>query len=251
VARRAWVQAGVDWKDFGDRTFATSYEVPIRLNDEESCDEAVRRAAAGIDRIEPGLREKIAKEKLKRLTAEERKALDLPAEKRSNAQNQLAMEAQLRLIVTHDEVARRVQGAAPRREALKLADEARQQQEMADIIRRERSKVNFNYWRTRAAMEQTPEALATRVTVYKAGQAFAAGDISTAKSLYEEGIKGWRLLLDRFPDLKEDVTMGENVVETIRRYEKCLKQLDEKLPKPFLLQDMLDKYQSRFGAPEK
>jgi hypothetical protein len=245
VARRAWIQAGADWKEYGDRTFPTSYEMPIRLNDQEACDAIVRRDAAAIDKIEPGLREKIAQEKRKRLTAEEHKALDTPPEKRSKTQLRLAEEAEQRLVVTHEEVARRVQGIEPRRKALKLAEEAKYQQEMANVIRRERSKVNFNYWRTRAEMEQTNEALATRVTCWKADQADATGDVNSAKALYEECFKGWRILLDRYPDLKEDVTTGEEIADMVKRYQKVLKQLDLKFPDHFDLQDIFDKYKNR------
>jgi hypothetical protein len=51
-------------------------------------------------------------------------------------------------------------------------------------------------------------------------------------------------VLDQSPVLREDRLMGEEVVDLIDRYRKVLDQLDEKFPKPFVLQDVLDRVSS-------
>ena len=40
----------------------------------------------------------------------------------------------------------------------------------------------------------------------------------------------------------EDQTTGEDLIEVIDRYKALLGRLDEKLPEPFVLQDVLDKH---------
>jgi hypothetical protein len=128
---------------------------------------------------------------------------------------------------------------------MKLAHEAEEQDQMATYVRRERSKVNFDYWRLRAKMEQTPDALAARSAVYSADQAYAKGDIPAALEAYERGLKGWRAIMDRFPTLKEDVSTGGDLVDVINRYRKCLRQDDRPMPKPFILQDILDRHEKK------
>ena len=130
-----------------------------RLNDQEKLEEAARRAGESLDKLAPGLREKIHGEKFTKLPADQRRAWEKPKDKRSDAETALAAEADGQLFVGNDEVARRVTGAN-RREALRLAEQANHDTELANIIRRDRSHVNFVFWRTRAEMEQTPDALA-------------------------------------------------------------------------------------------
>ncbi|MGD0898651.1 MAG: hypothetical protein ABR915_12500 [Thermoguttaceae bacterium] len=244
VAARAWKQAADDWYDYGRREIPTSWDVNIRLNDQEMHEQAARRAAAELDKLAPGVRDKLAAEKRAKLTDAEKAACDAPPEKRTPEQARLAADAGPRLAVSNEEIARRVTGPA-RREALKLADEASHATEMADYVRRERSKVNFDYWRLRAEVEQDPETIAARKAIYEADQAFHRADLLTARAAYERGFKTWRTVLDRYPTFKEDSNTGYDLMQSIRDYRKLLKQLDETFPKPFILQDIIDKNDRR------
>ena len=82
-------------------------------------------------------------------------------------------------------------------------------------------------------------------------QAFAKGDMIRARPEYEEGLRGWRKVLDdpEFHALVDDVSLGGDLVDVIRRYQKCLDQDDQDLPDPFILQDVIDKQGSRQGSP--
>ena len=213
-----------------------------RLNDQEKLEEAARGAAESLDKLAPGLREKIHGEKLTKLPADQRRAWEKPKDKRSDAETALAAEADGQLFVGNDEVARRVTGAN-RREALRLAEQANHDTELANIIRRERSHVNFVFWRTRAEMEQTPDALAVRKAVYDARHAYYKADLQTARDNYEKAIGLWRKLLDRFAALKDDVVTGQDLMDVMRQYRECLKKLDKEFPKPFILQEIIDKYE--------
>ena len=71
-----------------------------------------------------------------------------------------------------------------------------------------------------------------------------------ARPEYEEGLRGWRKVLDNpeFQSLVDDVSLGGDLMDVIRRYQKCLDQDDQDLPDPFILQDVIDKHGSRQGA---
>lgn len=243
-APAAWRQAGLDWHEFGQIELPTTNDAQICLNDQEKYEKATAVAAAALDKLAPGLREKIFQERLEELTPAERKAWNTPANKRTEAQNSMMMAIESRLQVNHDEVARRVTDKH-RAAAKKLAEEANHNQERALQIRAERSIVNFDFWRLRAEVEQTPEALAARQEIYNAAQAFRRADLIAAREGYEKGLQSWRKLLDRFPKMKEDINTGQDLVQVSNGYRACLKQLGKPFPKPFILQDVLDKYENK------
>jgi hypothetical protein len=243
-ARQAWKGAANEWHEFGERVLSVGDGLQLCLNEQETHEEAARQAAAALDKLAPGLQKKIVEEKRARLTPRERKAWDTPPANRSNEQTRLAMDLQGRMIVSHEEIARRVTGPN-RSEAMKLAQEASHQEDLAQYVHRERTLVNFEYWRLRAEMEQTPQAVAAREAVFKGDQAYGKGDIVAAREAYERGLLDWRILLDRFPLIKDDINLGDDLVGMTGRYVHCLEKLDEKLPRPFILQDILDKHGHR------
>lgn len=238
-ARRAWSRAERDWHEFGEREIPTSFDDMIRLNDGETLMQTAAKLCKQIDDLAPGLREKIVQDKRNALTDDMRKALDTPMEKRTDDQHRQAAEAIEKLQVSHEEVARRVPGEK-RREVLKLAKQAAETEKTAQVIDRYRQIVNFTYWRRRAQVEQTPEALEAREKVYEGNEAFAKGDLVTARDRYVDGLKKWRELLDKpeFASLKIDRNMVEELGEVIKRYREILEKRDEVFPKDFILQDI-------------
>ncbi len=148
-----------------------------------------------------------------------------------------------------DEIARR-SAPAHRQEAMNLAKEIEHDEVLGRDINRERMKVNFDFWRTRAKAEQTAECLAARKAIHDGDQAFAKGDLIRARPKYEEGLRGWRKVLDdpEFQSLVEDPSLGGDLIDVIRRYEKCLAQDDQQLPESFILRDIREKHGHR-GAP--
>ncbi len=145
---------------------------------------------------------------------------------------------------------------------MKLAKEIENDETLALYTNRERMKVNFDFWRTRARAEQTAECLAARKAIHDGDKAFAKGDLIRARPMYEEGLRGWRKVLDdpEFHTLVDDVCLGGDLVDVIRNYQKCLDQDDQDLPEffiddrgvrheGFILQDIIDKHGSRQGSP--
>ena len=242
VAKRAWHNAYQSWKKYGSLDIPTSYGVSIRLNEREMREKRAKELAAELDALAPGLREKIIQERRDSLTDKQREALDTPPIGRTAKQHELVSKANEILNTTHEDVAKRVKGAFHQK-ALQLAKQATETEQTATYIRRYRQIVNFEYWRLRAEVEQTDEAVTARKYIYQGEQAFAEGDLPTAKENYDLGLAAWRKLLDKFPALVPDQTTGEDLMLVIDRYRELLDQLDDKMPKPFVLQDIIDLHQ--------
>lgn len=250
VARQAWKAALDNWvgnkelniEGFGQKDIPTSSDAIIRLNDEERYLDIEKEKAKEIEALQPGLREEIFKERYDTLlTAEQRAAYDTKPEDRKDEQFRLAAEAEAALKVTHRDVAKRIKGA-DRKEALRLADEATEAQGTANLISRYRSIVNFVYWGERARIEQQDQTLDARRTIYQGDLKYEEPDMPAARKFYEEGFAIWRRVLDANPAMLEDDTFGSEMMDVIKRYRNILSQLDLEFPKPFILQDVVDKH---------
>ena len=119
--------------------------------------------------------------------------------------------------------------------------------------------MNFVFWRTRAEAEQSDDCIAARKAINDGDEAFAKGDRIRAVPYYEQGMQLWRKVLgpvdpkdpyysghperwEHYITLRDNASLGGDLLDVIRRYEKCLGQDDRDLPKPFILQDILDKH---------
>ncbi|MEN6458404.1 MAG: hypothetical protein ABFC63_05695 [Thermoguttaceae bacterium] len=246
VAQTAWVNASEDWRRFGNFELPTSFmlddkPVLIRLNEQEQEEAESRKLVAQLEAIEPGLRDKIIAEKKASLTKAQREAMDIPSEKRTPKQLGLAYQAELAVATTHDELARRITGPN-RKKAIELARKAAEHDQIAQTIRSNRMVVNFDYWRSHAKTEQSGQVLTARKLVYQADRKAAEGELTAARDAYRDGFRAWRRVIDAYPDYLMEQTANEDLVDAIQRYHRTLSQLDEKFPKPFILQDVIDQY---------
>ena len=168
-----------------------------------------------------------------------------PWQKLTQAQQQMVREANVKLMVDHREVAQRITGPN-RSKALEIAEKLKKSEKTARLIQSYRTIVNFEYWRRRARVEQTDEALAARELIYDADEAFRIGDLPTANEKYVAGLEQWRKLLDKeeFAGLVKDPEIGDELVEIIRKYRVVLDKRDEDFPKDFILQDVLDLHEN-------
>jgi hypothetical protein len=244
VARQAWKLAGREWNEYGNRRLLHSAGHRIRLNDAERLQEEAKKLETQLDELLPGLREKIREERTGALTEIERQALKSDPRDRSEEQFQLVLETQRKMEVTPIELAQRIGQVAPekKKDALLLADAARKNAQHAHDIDRYRQIVNFEAWRTRCEVEQTPEALAARAKIYQGDQEWADADAETAKKRFDEGFANWRIVLDRFPSLRDDPTTGDDLMEVIKRYRQVLDDLDESFPQDFILRDIIQQH---------
>ncbi|MBN1393730.1 MAG: hypothetical protein JW959_01680 [Pirellulales bacterium] len=255
-AKAAWNEAAKDWRKYGEEPLPTSFRrddepVMIRLGDLAIEDQAARDLLARLDALQPGLREElIAKKTKEELSDAERKALDVPAEKRTAKEAQLAGEAAKKIAVTHNEVALNIRG--PKRgEALDLAKQIADHEQLAVYIRRYRNIVNFDYWKKRAEIEQTDEMVHAREYIHQGDRAASEGSLEAARDHYQKAMLEWRKVFDANPELLVDQTLGEYLLEAVKRYRQILNQLDDPFPEKFILQDLLDAQRERYGASSR
>jgi hypothetical protein len=250
VAKGAWATAGREWHHYGEADITTPITLEgareplkVHLNDQEMHEAAAKKLIVRLDSMQPGLREKIIAEKKAKLTPQQRQALEVPAPKRNAKEYRLVQEAEEATKVTHDEVAHRITGTKRKKEAIRLAKEIAQHEQIAFWINHNREVVAFVDWRRRADAEQTPELLTARKLVYQGDRAFAENDPVAARNFYRDGLAAWRKVIDLHHEYLTDQVSGEDLVDMIKRYRRILGQLDERFPEPFILQDVLDKHQ--------
>lgn len=235
----AWDQAARGWTEFGERELPGIEGRPYRLIDMERHTRKwgeLRKQIA--DLAGPGAEAKVAARKRDELTPEMRSALETPLQARTSEQLALAAGATQRLIVTPADLAE-VVPENHRAEARRLSALADEQMRLAQYIDTSRNIVNFLYWSDRCNAERTQPALDARKAVYDADQAYRDVEPERALELYEQGFKLWRQVLDQFPSLVEDGTIGDELVRATNRYRRCLKQLERELPEDFILRDVL------------
>jgi hypothetical protein len=240
AARDGWKLAGDEMRRFSVREIPTTWDVPIRLGLREAEQARAERLAADLEKLLPGRFKALEEAKRAAVTPEQKAALDTPPIDRSEAQQKLAAEAESGLQVTWPMVVREAP-ADVRDKAQDLARQYIEARETADIIDRYRDIVNFDFWRATCETEVTEPALRAREAAWRAEREFENARLQTARKAYEEAFVAWREVLDASPVLRDDQLTADDLAEIVGRYRKVLEQLDEKFPKPFILQDVLDR----------
>ena len=244
-ARRGWIAAEKEWEAFGRLGIEHSTGVVLHLGEQAELEEKVKKLQAELEAMSPGLREKLMAEKRAKLPPNEQAALDIPAEKRTAAQSELAYEAFNEIAVTNREVAERIAKLQPdqAKPALRLAGELERESMRLRYTINYKADSNYDYWQTRAELEQTPNALAAREATFRASRTFREGDPFGAKKLYEEGFAKWRMVFDEFPQaISGEQTAGDDLIQDIVRYRNVLDQMDETLTEDFPLWDVVERF---------
>ena len=240
AARDAWTLAGEEMREFALRDIPTSWDVPIRLGLREEKEALAAQLAGQLEELLPGAFAALGQRRREALPAAQRAALDTPPAERTEEQQRLAAEAEAAVQVSWPQVAREAPPAV-RDDAMRLAREHAEARETATIIDRYRDIVNFDFWRATCEAEVTPPALEFREQAWNGDREYRGARLQAAKAAYEKAFAAWRQVLDAAPRLRDDRITAEDTAEIVGRYRKVLEQLDEPFPKPFILQDMLDK----------
>jgi hypothetical protein len=241
LAKDAWKNASIAWFNFGQKLIPDEVDSDLYLGKLDKYLGLEKEFSEKLDALDPGLKERIRQKKYDALDKEKRQAVDIPVEKRTTEQHQLASEAEAQLEVTYEEIAKQVP-LAKRAEAKQYADEALKNKFIAVGISRARDIVNFAYWKLRAEVEQEQDALDAREKVFEATQKFRSGKLNEPRDLFHNAFLKWRDLLDKHPDLIEDSLTQDDLMDMINVYKEILNQLTEPFPKPFILQDIIDKH---------
>src|SRR5690606_30754688 len=147
-------------------------------------------------------------------------------------QLELVYLANRKIEVTDRELAERIGKENPDmlKHALLLAADIERENLRLRYTINYKSDSNYDYWYTRAKLEQSSDALAAREAMFNAARTFRQGDPFGARKLYEDGFAKWRLAFDEFPEIIEnDSSTGDDVIQYILKYRAVLDQMDEEL----------------------
>ena len=238
------------WGELSDEESGAMQYVLSR--DFVATDEFLRGLKAQVDKHQANWQEDLLPKRKAMLTDEQNAVLDVPARLRTEAQTGLAKTAEGKIFETFHrvkdkltvkdrDVARRFKDAKRIQEANKLASEIEDNETTAQRISSYRQIVNFEYWRRRAVIEQTPEALKAREFTYDAEQAALQALLADASKNYKAGTAKWAELMKReeFADLKESAAMADTVKDIVAGYMDVLEKSDELFPEDFALQDYM------------
>jgi hypothetical protein len=236
-----WQQAAEEWFAYGNRELPASGGYNIRLNDLEAYRQRLTGWREEIDKLAPGVREQVRKDKIAALPPDVQDAVNKPEAQRTETEMGKYYSVWSQIFVSD----RDVLNAAPRELRPKLrtlVEQIENEGGIADSIDRNRNIVNFTYWRTRCEAEKTDLAQGARKDVYDADKLFAAAlQFDAARQAYERSWEAWAKIFEEHPNLMDNAE-AQDLIESIGRYRDLLGQLDEKFPADFKLVPLLEKH---------
>jgi hypothetical protein len=244
-ARRAWIKAADEWRQFGQTVIEHSFGEKLQLGLQPELEKEVADLNAKLEALLPGVRDTLLKEKRAALTDEERQILEKPENERTADDANKIYEINGKLEITEREVAQRIAREKPEneKEALQLANLLERRELVLQYTKNYKRDANYDYWMTRCEFEQTDNAVAARRLMFEANDAFKKADLITAQKLYKEGFDKWRLVINEFPSILDDeASTGEDILDYVKQYRKVLDQLDERLDDDFPLWEVVEKF---------
>lgn len=247
TAKRAWRDGGRLWKEYGEREMPSTDDFKIRLVDETKWKLEAARLRNELDALSPGIEATMKEEAQAKLTPDQRRVWEsFPANPNADEQKWHS-EATSSMDITVPKVAARIAKDHPDKaaKAQSLATRIEDANRRANLISSNRDVANYEYWRIRCDMEQTPEALKARELAHQAERDFKEGATEKSAELYEQSFVEWKKVLDQFPEMPRDSTTGGDLMEFIEDYARVLEQLDlsledEEVANRFALWDILE-----------
>jgi hypothetical protein len=244
ASQRSWERANSEWYSYGNRELPTSAGITIHLNDKEAIDERIQRSYEELDRLCPGARDEIVREKTARLTPEQKAAQAKSPAERTPEEYNLAYEAETAVKVVPRDFLGRSARREDRPQVRQLVDQIQEDEITSNQINLNRRIVNFEYWRTRCEAEKTDDAQQAAKDVFDADTLFrTSGEkLNEARRLYEKAWVGFAKIFERYPALMENAE-AQDLIDSVERYKNLLGQLDEPFPADFPLWKLLDQHQ--------
>ncbi len=246
AARIAWRDAKKAWAEYGQRPIPTSWGHNVRLGGYNAINDEIEQLGVDLDELAPGVKDQLYQERFDQLTDVQRAALDLTEQELTEENYKDHFAARDAVKVTHEEIAE----GAPRQnrdKAMALVTRLLDAEMMSHRTAHYRGIINYEYWETRCAAEQTQTAINARKFIYDARQSQQQAALEDARDLYEKGWVEWRKIFDEYPRLMDDVA-ADDLFKSVRRYDRLLQQLDEEIPADFPLVDFV---QIRRGSDEE
>ncbi|MGB6044077.1 MAG: hypothetical protein WBF93_13035 [Pirellulales bacterium] len=244
-AQMAWATAKEEWDEFGSKDIPTTLGFTVRLNRLDTFTALRDKRRKELEELEPGLPDALQQKVIDELSPDELAAWKKPRAERSEQEVAMVRDIERRRRVTPEMIA----AAMPedkRQDALQLVERVNYAGERVRMIETYRTVVNYEYWGERTRIEQSPETIAARESVYRAKEKYTKGDLPGARERFDEGILQWASVLKRFPVLLDHDAMVRDLYEMIRSYRELLAQTRDdgssELPDDFPLQMVVDKH---------
>jgi hypothetical protein len=246
TAKRAWAEGARLWREYGEREMPSTEEFLIKLVDDKRWQEEAVKLRAELDKLSPGLAEKMKEVAIAGLSSEQRRVWESQPAQPTAEESKLFQEASEATNITDEKVAARIAEEQPEKaaEAQRLAQEIHDANRRVALIDSNRDVANYEYWRIRCDLEQTPEALEARRLAHDAQRQFLGGALVPARNLFERSFDQWAAALEQFPELPADSTTGSDLMDVVEEYVNVLKQLelsleDEEVADRFPLWDVV------------
>jgi hypothetical protein len=244
-AQRAWTLAGQEWRAFGRHPVRHVFGDILFLGEEDRQQKKVDDFRAQLDELLPGTRARLAEERLSSLTPEEKQLRDKPVETLSGEDARQWYAIVEKMSVSDLDVALRIARDAPEKSKTLAAvmNELETAERVLRYTKTYKENLNFDFWQLRCDYEQTDNAVAARRAMYNAHVEAQRADLLKAKELYELGFAKWQLVVDEYPELKdEDIVFGDHILKSAKRYRDVLDQLTLRLDDKFPFWDFLEKF---------
>ena len=252
-AQQSWTWGGREWNGYGDRLIPTSWGFSIRLNDKEKEQQRVEQLNQELNDLAQS-NERVRQKKLEALSTTERKLYEVPVEQRpaqfSDEDWATLYAIQRKMKITPLDIA---DEAPPevRDRARRIAREVQKSATLVQRISGYRNIVNFEYWRTRCAAEQTEDATRAREQLFLANNAREQANLEDSRDKYNAAWALWANIFKQFPSLRDDLSR-DDLLPALDSYRLVLSQLGEDVPPEFPLQWLLEEQAgtaSAGGAP--
>ncbi len=226
--RSAWQEGGRLWGEYAKRDMKSTDGYTIRLGNLEAEQAKEKDLKEQLNKLSPGLADEMLKEAQSKLTEQQKELLTQNSASATPEEQKILAEAQELVNITPQKIADRIAKDDPSKapEARKLTALIFEASARARAIDINRDVANFDYWKVRCEIEQSPEALKARELAMDAANAFKIADLEKARRLYEESFTQWAAALEQFPKLQDENTFGSDLMDFVDAYNKVLEQLD-------------------------
>jgi len=243
-AELAWRKGGENWDWFGNRVMRSTWGEDLKMNDLDAANQGLARAKDEFLAFCADKAAELRAERMKNLSDDEKRVLEIPDLDRTSEQMLLAMQADSKLQVPFREIAQTMP-ADKQFKANELAIKVTKAEEFIQHVEIYRNQVNYSYWNMRCQAEQSDEALAARADLFEANNLLEKGSLDGAIAKYDSAWQNWNRLFNRFPSMMTDDS-AEEVGKAIKRYRQLI---DKDLPKDFALNDFLA-FRAEFESTE-
>ncbi len=233
----AWKTVQEEGKELG-RCLVVIHNKALPLWIHKAEKERISLIEKKLENVAGEARDMIRSLRMQSLPQEQRVALQIAAESRTDEQAELAAVAEKATSVSWETAASTL--AEPQRDqaenlCLLLSDA----QENYRGISSCRDVLNYDYWMAVSTIASTPDGMKARESLQRAGRAAETGDFEEAQSAYEEGLTALQACIMENPKLSSKAGVIEEISNQIGNYKKVIEEQGKEFDTTFSLENVL------------